>query len=574
MYRTGAKVRGFALPTVVIATVVMFMILVVAVGGVSSARVALDSQYYESQLRDAAESGVARASDCLGNSTMALNVVVTPATNCDGSAVTPARSSFVLAQAAFRTSYEIKLVSSTAQSKQVQITGKLDTLRVSNGTTDKSFTMPLRQSAVMVLDPAGDRPSQRYWYFGTRGILDFGVSGSAMPTLYTNNASASPAPDAGEGSTTVSDQNGNIVFWSNGLTIWDKSGGVMHNSTGLNGASSATQAVASFPMNTGRSKYGVVSNSGMNETGYGELYLSIIDMTLNGGKGAVTAVKNQLLSGTNYSGEGVNAMPNADGTGYYVYAFNAATAKITYFLIKNTGAVAGPYTLSMSPAPVSCNVSSTGMVGYGSINFNQDYTKMILLEGAFGCDGTNGGGANDSGRAYLYNVNTATGGLTLQASWITSGWIGTAGGPHSGYTADFSPQEKYVYVGQIYPGVITRYDVSSGNSTTIKASEWVVGFDTTDTNATHIKQSGAHIRQGPDGRMWIADRNIKWQIQNEALDPNTPCKIGYISAPDSPTNSKASIGFSPDAVTMPAGSCSGWGLSQVATVFKPKVQMY
>lgn len=578
MYRTGAKVRGFALPTVVIATVVMFMILVVAVGGVSSARVALDSQYYESQLRDAAESGVARASDCLGNSTMTLNVVVTPATNCDGSAVTPARSSFVLAQAAFRTSYEIKLVSSTAQSKQVQITGKLDTLRVSNGTTDKSFTMPLRQSAVMVLDPSGDRPSQRYWYFGQRVIMDFGVSGSAMPTFIYNNSSSSPSPLAYEGTTTVSDQNGNLVFWTNGLNIWDKSGAIMQNSTGLTGASSATQAVASFPMNTGRTKYGVVSNSGQGETGYGELYFSVVDTTLNGGKGAVTAVKNQQLGGTGlvgYSNEALNAMPKGDGSGYYVFTFNQTTKKITKFFINNNGSVSGPSYTSMSPAPLVCYTSATGFTGYGSINFSQDYTKMIVMSGAWRCDGTNGGGANDSGTAYLYDVDTSTGGLTLKASWTTSGWIGTAGGSHGGYTADFSPQEKYIYVGQIYPGNIIRYDITSGDSTTIKNSQWVIGWDTLDTDTTHIREGGAHIRQGPDGRMWIADRAVSyWPINYESAASTTPCKLSYISAPDSPINSKASIGFSIDAITLPAGSCSIWGLPQVATVFKPKVQMY
>jgi hypothetical protein len=423
----------------------------------------------------------------------------------------------------------------------------------------------------MVLDPAGDRPSQRWWYFGTRVIMDFGVNGSAaLPTFIYNSASASPAPYGAEGTTTVSDQNGNLVFWTNGLTIWDKTGGVMLNSTGLNGANSATQAVASFPMNTSRTKYGVVSNSAQGETGYGELYFSTVDTTLNGGNGAVTSTKNVQLGGTGlagYSSEALNAMPNADGTGYYVYTFNPTTSKITSFLIKNTGVVSGPYYTTMSPAPVICTKNAPGFAGYGSVNFSQDYTKMILMDGAWGCDGTNGAGANDSGRAYLYDVNTATGALTLDASWITSGWVGTAGGSHGGYTADFSPQEKYIYVGQIYPGVTVRYDITSGDSTTIKNSEWVVGWDTVQTDPVYIRQAGAHIRRGPDGRMWIAD----WTYGSNSL---TPCKMGYISAPDSPTNSKASIGFSPDAITLPAGACTVWGLPQVATVFKPKVLMY
>jgi hypothetical protein len=460
------------------------------------------------------------------------------------------------------------LTDNSAQSKKVAITGKIDSLRKSDSSLLKSKSLPLSQSALMVLDPSGDRVSQRFWYFGTRVIMDFGVSGSSMPTFSYNSSSASPAPVASEGTTTVSDQNGNLVFWTNGLTIWDKTGAVMQNSTGLTGANSATQAVASFPMNTARTKYGVVSNSAQGETGYGELYLSIVDTTLNGGNGAVTATKNvKLGTGTAYSSEALNAMPKGDGTGYYVYTFNPLTAKLSYFFIKNDGTIQAFTPLTMSPAPLVCSVSAVPFAGYGSVNFSRDYTRMIVMQGSWSCNGSNGGGANDSGRAYLFDVNTATGALTLSASWITSGWIGTGGGSHGGYTADFSPEEKYVYVGQIYPGVAVRYNITSGDSTAIKNSEWVIGFDTLLTDPAQIRQSGAHIRQGPDGRMWIAD----WAYGSYSL---TPCKMGYISAPDSPTNSVSSIGFSPDAITLPAGACTVWGLPQVATVFKPKIVLY
>ncbi len=87
---------GFALPTVVIASVVMLMILVTTVGSVTSARVSLDAQYDEQRLRDAAESGAARAADCIGNSTMTLNVTVTPATNCDSLNRLPSRKKYRL----------------------------------------------------------------------------------------------------------------------------------------------------------------------------------------------------------------------------------------------------------------------------------------------------------------------------------------------------------------------------------------------------------------------------------------------------------------------------------------------
>jgi hypothetical protein len=299
-------------------------------------------------------------------------------------------------------------------------------------------------------------------------------------------------------------------------------------------------------------------------------------MNLNGGKGAVTSTKNVKLGpGTGYAGEGLGAMPNNDGTGYYVYTFNSVTGLMTYFLIKNAGGVNGPFTVTFSPATIKCKIGAAGMAGYGAFNFSKSYDKMLVTVGALGCDGTNGGGANDSGRIYLYNMNSVTGAPTLQASWISSGWLGTSVSSHGAYAADFSPEEKYVYVGQIYPGMITRYNIQDPTSAAIKASEWFVGFETTETDPVYIREGGGQIRRGPDGRMWIADRAISYYpINYQAASQSTPCKISYISAPDSPTESAAGIGLALDAITLPAGSCSVWGMPQVATVFKPKVLLY
>ncbi|MBC7764596.1 hypothetical protein H7Y29_02685 [Microbacteriaceae bacterium] len=248
---------------------------------------------------------------------------------------------------------------------------------------------------------------------------------------------------------------------------------------------------------------------------------------------------------------------------------------VTRFLVKNTGAVTGPFTTTFSPATLKCLISPSGMSGYGALNFTKDYLRMVVMSGAQACNGTNGGGANDNGMVYIYNTNTTTGALTLQASWVSSGWIGSAGGAHGGYTADFSPLENYVYVGQVYPGMLTRYDIQTPTSAAIKASEWPISFDTLDTNTAHIRESGAHIRRGPDGRMWIADRAVSYYPKTfEGAAASTPCKMSYISAPDSPTQTGVGIGLKLDAITLPAGSCSIWGLPQMATVFKPRIVLY
>src|SRR5690606_22261972 len=79
---------GFALPTVLIASVVLLMVLTVSVSSVVAVRTALQTQYYEQLAKTAGEAGVAYAKACLaknGNVPLWSDVKpLTPATDCAG----------------------------------------------------------------------------------------------------------------------------------------------------------------------------------------------------------------------------------------------------------------------------------------------------------------------------------------------------------------------------------------------------------------------------------------------------------------------------------------------------------
>ena len=79
---------GFALPTVLIASVVMLTILTVSVSSVAAVRTALKSQYYEQLAQVAGEAGVAYAKACLaknGNVPQWTNAApLKPNTDCSG----------------------------------------------------------------------------------------------------------------------------------------------------------------------------------------------------------------------------------------------------------------------------------------------------------------------------------------------------------------------------------------------------------------------------------------------------------------------------------------------------------
>src|SRR5882724_12445965 len=73
------------------------------------------------------------------------------------------------------------------------------------------------------------------WYFGNQAGLDFMP---ASPTGLTNGAMFTT-----EGSASVSDANtGNLLFYTDGSTIWDQTHSIMANGSGLNANSSSAQS--------------------------------------------------------------------------------------------------------------------------------------------------------------------------------------------------------------------------------------------------------------------------------------------------------------------------------------------
>lgn len=88
LQQSARQHRGFALPTVLIASVVLLTVLAVSVTATTAARTALKSQYYTQLAQIAGEAGVAFAQVCLqanGNvPTWTDAKPLTPATNCNG----------------------------------------------------------------------------------------------------------------------------------------------------------------------------------------------------------------------------------------------------------------------------------------------------------------------------------------------------------------------------------------------------------------------------------------------------------------------------------------------------------
>jgi alpha-tubulin suppressor-like RCC1 family protein/Tfp pilus assembly protein PilV len=140
--------RGFALPTVLIASVIMLTILLAAVGASSSIRTSLNLQYYNQLAREASESGVARARECLEkngyNATWNDIDQLHPNTDCNGgSACVDTSNCFVMNRGNIRTTFSVDEPVDQTVSQIVNVTSKVELLRSSNGNVWHTYTNQL-----------------------------------------------------------------------------------------------------------------------------------------------------------------------------------------------------------------------------------------------------------------------------------------------------------------------------------------------------------------------------------------------------------------------------------------------
>lgn len=72
------------------------------------------------------------------------------------------------------------------------------------------------------------------WYFGASAGLDFN---SGVPIALTDGQL-----NTGEGCSSIADNNGDLLFYTDGMTAYNKNHTIMPNGSGLLGNSSSTQS--------------------------------------------------------------------------------------------------------------------------------------------------------------------------------------------------------------------------------------------------------------------------------------------------------------------------------------------
>ena len=308
-------------------------------------------------------------------------------------------------------------------------------------------------------------PAQRNWLITTNLF-----SGKILNTLTGATTTTGDAWDpvqAYEGVTAVSDDSGNLLFFSAGRTIQAPDGTVLYSGllTGNEGGSTSTKGSASqgvmairHPLNPDH-YYFLTTDDALTGVSNGLNY-AVIDKDGN-------MVQNTTRLGSFRTTEGIAATWHANDVDIWVTVTEAGSTNIRSYLLKCDGFDA---TGVVSPVGIATGYSDAER---GGVAFSWDSQYF-----AAGFGSTSG-----ADRVRLYDFDNSTGTLTFNRGIGSS--MSSAGG--FAYDLTFSPDNSRV-LGSTNTGQVFSMNVATGAGSSVRAA------------------SGSHsaIEIGADGRLYRA----------------------------------------------------------------------
>jgi hypothetical protein len=341
-----------------------------------------------------------------------------------------------------------------------------------------------------------------HWYFGNKAGLDFSNN---IPVAITNSAIYT-----WEGSASISDTCGNLLFYTNGDTVWNRDNQIMANGTGLYSCISSTQAALIIPQPGNDSIYYLFTTDCGESAYYYGLRYSIININKNGGLGAITN-KNVLLYTP--SMEKLAATYHANGTDIWILSCNKylpgpppdTTFQYYAYLLTSTG---------VNPLPViSPSVMHPPKTEDGYLHFSHHGNKVAnAWHGVFGYNYY---------AIEILDFDNNTG--ILSNPLLLDPADSTGDAP---YGLIFSPDDSKLYhsIYNLNNDTISKwyfkifqYDLSSNDSTTIASSKTLIQLSDSVIFPTTLPEYMA-MQTGSDGKIYIAKTNTLGAYYPDSID--------------------------------------------------------
>lgn len=348
------------------------------------------------------------------------------------------------------------------------------------------------------------------WYFGNQAGLDFN-SGIAIPL--TDSAMYTV-----EGCSTICDSDGDLLFYTDGTTIYNRNHQVMQDGTGLLGNASSTCSSIIIPYPNHENQYYVftVHTSDFFYNLSQGLNYSIVDMNLDSGFGGVIpSTKNTNL--LPITSEKLTATRTADGQGFWIISHFGN--QFYAYMLTEVG-LSAPVISTEEPfiELITTTIFNTDVVNMrGYIKLNLAGNKLAVAHFSdnktsdfTGITNTNLARAMayaHGGQLYIYDFDNETG--------IVSNGLDLAAENGSPYGIEFSPNGRFLYVEldymtpdidtdhlvQIDEGLVYQYDLFSSDITTSRVA--VFNADVSD----QIQMRGS-LQLAYDGKIYHTRRNL------------------------------------------------------------------
>lgn len=290
-------------------------------------------------------------------------------------------------------------------------------------------------SIFLLLLIAFDSYSQRQtqnWYFGRNAGLSFVAT---PPTSLLDGAL-----NTFEGCATFSDNQGNLLFYTDGMNVFDKNHQRMPNGSGLMGNPSSAQSGIIVPNSSSPSKFYVFTVDA--EGGGNGLRYSEVDLSLNGGTGdVIVATKNTPLFTPAEEKIAAVRHPGIPGA-FWVIAHGFNNNRFYSYLVN--GNVIG--------SPVISNVGSNANGGWGYLTISTNGSKLACAYRNQGFE--------------LYDYNSTSG--VVSNPLLLSNQMGC-------YGVSFSPDNSILYGSNIESGAILQWNLNAGSTSGIINSVFQVG---------------------------------------------------------------------------------------------------
>lgn len=354
--------------------------------------------------------------------------------------------------------------------------------------------LPIIISAFLLLP--NDSHSQKQgniWYFGEGAGLDFNggppvpiVGGNIFPYPQTMGEA-----NIAEGSSTISDSTGTLLFYSNGEHIWNRSHQVMPNGDSLMGMYSSTHSSFIIPLPLSDSIFYVFTTDGLERNLENGLRYSIVNMCLDNGLGdVIPGQKNILLLDT--VSEKLTGINHQNGKDIWLIAHKFNSNAFYAYLISESGIV----------DTVVTNIGSvhTGngfATAIGQMKASPDGNRIALVFSNI-----------IPAVAEVFDFDRSTGIVSNRISLTTA---------NNEYGVEFSPDNSKLYVTS-FAG-LHQFDLLAGGGTQ-------TAINSSKTNipmSYYCIPSGLQI--GPDNKIYVSRCSTSVAVINTPNATGTLCNF-------------------------------------------------